>query len=94
MAQSEGMYFLKRAPRAAQNVVRGRSLPTPALCFLSKRKNFAAHINPFHGTQFGKACFRQHAAGRSLVTTGLEEYTFGRERVHSLLDYVRFNPLR
>ena len=35
MAQSEGMYFLKRAPRAAQNVVRGRmrpagrSLPTP-----------------------------------------------------------------
>ena len=31
VAQSEGMYFLKRAPRAAQNVVRGRSLPTPGL---------------------------------------------------------------
>ena len=26
---------------------------------MSKHENFAAHFNPFHGTQFGKPCLNQ-----------------------------------
>ena len=44
MAQSEGMYFLKRASRAAQNVVRGRSLPTPAVKCLFQGHNRMARV--------------------------------------------------
>ena len=34
--------------------------------FLSKHENFAAHFNPFHGTQFGKPCYRFRTLGRKV----------------------------
>ena len=36
----------------------------------------------------------QHRTYCCVIVISSEEYTCGRERVHSLLDYVRFNPLR
>ena len=36
----------------------------------------------------------KHCTYCYVIVFSLKEYTFVRERVHSLLDYVRFNPLR
>ena len=43
--------------------------------FLSKHKNFAAQLNPFHGTQFGKPW--SMACGAEMITERISAKFYG-----------------
>ena len=95
MAQSEGMYFLKRAPRAAENVVRcrmrpaGRSLPTPELHDAGINSNSLERTLAYTRT-FGNKVQTGHTLRENNLTKRITSLLFG-ERKKDAYEQLKAN---